>query len=132
MSRRFVEDQHGNRQYLDDEMRVVDPKTGGEKGQKTAQFSLIPSLWLWELAVHYGIGARKYESRNWERGYDWGLSLDACQRHLHQWLNGERYDAETGSHHLIAAAWHLIALWYFDTMGKGTDSITALPGTPKD
>lgn len=132
MSRRFVEDQHGNRQYLDDEMRVVDPKTGGEKGQKTAQFSLIPAQWLWALAEHYGIGASKYSAKNWEKGYDWSLSLDASQRHLHQWLMGERYDVETGSHHLIAAAWHLIALWYFDTMGKGTDSITALPGTPRD
>src|SRR6187431_514990 len=97
------------------EVRVKDPISGGEKGMKEARFSLIPSKWLWELATHYGKGARKYEDRNWEKGYKWSLSFDASQRHLNQFLLGERYDAETGSHHLIAAAWHLIALWFFDT-----------------
>lgn len=105
------------------EIRVKDPDTGGEKGQKLARFSLIPSDWLWALAEHYGKGAQKYAERNWERGYKWSLSKDAAMRHFAQWEMGERDDPETGSHHLIAAAWHLIALWWFDTHNKGSDDI---------
>lgn len=105
------------------EIRVTDPLTGGQKGSKLARFSLIPADWLWALAEHYGIGAQKYEDNNWRKSYKWSLSLDAHSRHLSQWLQGEKTDAETGSHHLIAAAWHLIALWWFEQHGKGTDDL---------
>ena len=124
------------------EVKVVDPKTGGVKGSKLARFSLIPSEFLWALAEHYGIGAKKYAKRNWERGYDWGLTLDAMQRHINKFVLGERWDnhlpecpegcaEHTGSHHLIAAAWHCVALFIFDTRKLGTDDITTLGDTPK-
>lgn len=102
---------------------VTDEKTGGKKGAKLARFSLIPSEFLWALAEHYGRGARKYEDRNWEKGYKWSLSLDAHSRHLHLWLGGEDNDGETGTNHLIAAAWHLIALFIFQLRGLGTDDL---------
>jgi hypothetical protein len=105
------------------EVRVTDPITGGEKGQKPQRFSLIPIQFLWALATHYGIGGQKYADRNWERGYAWSLSLDAHGRHLAAFLNGERDDIETGSHHLIAAIWHLIALYIFDVRNLGTDDV---------
>jgi hypothetical protein len=65
----------------------------------------------------------KSGDRNWEQGYKWSLSVDASQRHLHQWLQGEDNDEETGSSHLIAAAWHLCALWFFHKFGKGTNDV---------
>lgn len=105
------------------EVRVKDPKTGGEKGMKLARFSLIPREFWWALAEHYGKGALKYEERNWEKGYDWGLTQDAFERHFNQWLMGEEIDEETGSHHLIAAIWHLIALYTFTQRKIGTNSI---------
>lgn len=105
------------------ETLTVDPLTGGKKGSKLARFSLIPRDWLWALAEHYGKGALKYDDRNWEKGYRWSLSLDAHDRHLSQWLMGEDDDPETGSSHLIAAAWHLITLWWFHRHGRGTDDI---------
>jgi hypothetical protein len=113
------------------EVRIVDEKTGGEKGSKEARFSLIPTEFLWELACHYGRGAKKYADRNWERGYKWSLSKDAHSRHLAQWELGERYDGETGTHHLIAAAWHLVALYIFDLRRLGTDDLTAFKDTPQ-
>lgn len=103
---------------------VTDPVTGGQKGTKLARFSLVPSDWLWSLAEHYGLGAKKYADRNWEKGYKWSLSEDAFMRHYHQWKLGENLDRETGSHHLIAAAWHLVALWWFQNHDKGTDDLT--------
>jgi hypothetical protein len=112
------------------EVIVTDPETGGKKGQKLQRFSLIPRDFLWALASHYGVGAKKYEDRNWERGYKWSLSQDAAERHLNQWLEAVRtqqpqmkYDEETGTHHLIAAIWHLIALFVFDKRDLGTNDI---------
>lgn len=105
------------------EQRIVDPLTGGEKGSKLARFDLIPNEFELALAEHYGRGARKYADRNWERGYKWGLSVAALRRHLSAWMAGERLDSETGSHHLIAVAWHAVALFVFETRGIGTDDI---------
>lgn len=95
------------------EVRMVDPDTGAAKGSKLARFDLIPAKPLWELAEHYGKGCAKYSSRNWERGYDWSLSFAACMRHLQQFWAGEDIDPETGSKHVIAAAWHALAMAEF-------------------
>lgn len=116
----------GCKQYLNTELRIVDPKTGGEKGQKTARFDMIPSDVLWELAEHYGKGELKYTSQdngaaNWQLGYNWRLSTAALQRHLHQFLMGNDYDEETESSHLIALIWHAVALRWFQLHEKGTD-----------
>lgn len=95
------------------EVRQVDKTTGAAKGSKLARFSLIPPKCLWELAEHYGKGSLKYADRNWEKGYDWHLSYDALGRHLLAFWMGEDIDPETGSHHLIAVAWHAFCLRTF-------------------
>jgi hypothetical protein len=105
------------------EVRIVDPQTGGTKGSKLARFDLIPGEFETALAEHYGRGARKYEDRNWERGYKWGLSYAALRRHLAAWVAGESLDPETGSHHLVAVAWHCIALYYFERHNLGKDDL---------
>jgi len=96
----------------------VTAHTGGEKNAKTERHSLIPTAALRALATHNGVGAAKYEDRNWERGYAWSLSFDALCRHLFAFWGGEDYDAETGSHHLTAVAWHAMALQTFSEAEK--------------
>ena len=91
---------------------VTDPDTGGKKGTALARFDLIPAHPLWELAELYGIGARKYEDRNWERGYAWSLSFAALMRHAWQFWNGEDRDPE-GQLHLASVAWHALSLMEF-------------------
>lgn len=95
------------------EVRIVNPTTGGQKGSKLGRFDLVPSRPLELLAEHYGRGAEKYESRNWERGYNWGLSFAAMMRHAWAFWRGEDIDPETGSPHLVAVAWHAFALLEF-------------------
>lgn len=87
--------------------------TGGEKGDKLARFDLIPVGPLWQLAEHYGRGARKYADNNWRQGYPWHLNYAAALRHLASFWGGEDLDPETGSPHVIAAAWHCLALAQF-------------------
>ena len=91
----------------------VDPDTGAKKGSKLARFDLVPASPLFQLAEHYGRGAKKYAARNWEGGYDWSLSYAALNRHLWAWWNGEDIDPETGSNHMTAVAWHAFALLEF-------------------
>ena len=89
--------------------------TGGEKGSKLARFDLFMPDVMWELAEHYGKGAQKYDADNYTKGYDWSLSYAALQRHLNQFWAGEDIDEETGSKHVIAAAWHALTLaWFMD------------------
>lgn len=119
----------------DKETRIVS-KTGGAKGAKQAMFSRIPSDVLWELAEHYGFGRTKYADpspgvANWQLGYDWSLSIDALQRHLHQYLLGEEFDEESGSAHLVAVIWHAIVLRWFQIHQKGEDTRSHIKCKPK-
>lgn len=96
-----------------EEVRVVNATTGAEKGSKLARFDLLPAGPLTALAEHYGRGAEKYDARNWERGYDWSLSYAAMMRHAWAFWGGEDIDEETGSPHIVAVAWHALAMAEF-------------------
>lgn len=101
---------------VSDEVRVTS-STGGQKGKKPAQFSLIPTGPLNLLAKHYGRGAQKYArvngKDNWRNGYEFSLSYDAALRHLTAFWGGEDVDPETGSLHVISAAWQCFTLAEF-------------------
>jgi hypothetical protein len=103
------------------ETRVVDPTTGGEKGSKAQRMDLLPWDTLMKVSEHYHYGASKYDQRNWERGYAWSLSFAALQRHLAAFWQGEDIDEESGSHHLAAAAFHVLAMFTYVNRGLGTD-----------
>lgn len=92
------------------ELRVVNEATGGAKGSKPERYDLMPVSPLAEVARVYGMGAAKYEPRNWERGYDWSLSYAALQRHLNAFWGGKSLDDESGFHHLAHAVFHCFAM----------------------
>jgi hypothetical protein len=106
---------------VSEEVRVVDPITGGEKGSKLARYDLIPPGPLKHVAELYGRGAEKYADRNWEKGYAWGLSFAALNRHLWAFWNGEYYDDETRIPHLASVVFHALALMEFHDKTLGTD-----------
>lgn len=107
------------------ETRVVDAKTGGEKGSKLERTDLIPKDVLLSLSAHYGRGCAKYADRNWERGYKWSLSIAALERHLFAWESGQDLITDDplfeGVSHLDAVVWHAMALRAFELRGIGTD-----------
>lgn len=104
------------------EIKVRDPITGAEKGVKLARFDLIPAQALYDLAEQYGKGAEKYTDHNYRKGYNWSQSYAALQRHLTQFWGGEDVDEETGTRHLISAAWHCLTLATFmDEYTEGDD-----------
>lgn len=111
------------------EERIVDPKTGGAKGQKIERFDLIPAEAERQLALVYGAGSKKYEDDNWRKGYRWRLSLGALRRHLNRWQQGEPNDAELTEYagepvnHLACVMWHAAALMEFQNLSLGTNDI---------
>lgn len=103
------------------EIRIVDPKTGGEKGSKLAQLGAIDPRAIMEVAKVAGFGATKYSRYNFLKGYAWSLSYDALQRHAHAFWSREDFDEESKLMHLAHCAWHCLALISFSLMKLGTD-----------
>jgi hypothetical protein len=104
-----------------EEIRMEDPETGGQKGSKPSRLDLLPPEPLDELARVYGMGALKYSDTNYLKGYPWRLSLGALLRHVEAWNEGEDYDPESELHHLAHAAWHCFSLMMFAWHDLGTD-----------
>lgn len=84
------------------------------------EYGLIPPFALEELADVLTIGAKKYARDNWKYVPDAKRRyFDALQRHIWAWKRGERFDSETGKHHLGHAAACLFFLYEHD-IGKAT------------
>ena len=92
---------------------MTNERTGGQKGVKPERHDLIPAPALRQLALVYGKGAEKYDDHNWRRGYPWGWSYGALQRHLTAFWSGEDTDPESGLPHLAHAMWHCATLLTF-------------------
>ena len=104
------------------EHTISNAETGGNKGQKLARFDLIPARSLFALAEQFGIGANKYDDRNWEKGYEWSLCFAAMMRHRWAWWEGEDIDEESGLTHLAAAMWHASVLIEFSNTHPEMDN----------
>lgn len=115
MSRYTYDDLH------DDEVRVTDASSGGQKGKKLTQVGALDPVALMEVARVAGFGANKYASFNYLKGYDWSLSYNAGQRHANLFWAGEDRDAESGMLHAAMAAWHFLALVSFYVREVGND-----------
>lgn len=100
---------------------MVDPQTGGEKGQKDVRLHAAPWEALSELGRVFAYGEQKYDDYNFRKGYRWSLSFDAMQRHAWAFWSGEDRDGESGLHHLAHAAWHCLVLTFYSLTGRGTD-----------
>lgn len=106
---------------MNQEVISTDPKTGGQKAVKQARFDLIPPKALWSLAEVYGFGCKKYDDNNWLKGYKWGLTIGAMERHISLFKQGEYLDEESGLPHLAHAMWHCCTLMTFHDEGLGED-----------
>jgi len=98
----------------------------GVKGKKDARYDLIPPEATWYEALAFGAGADKYSERNWEDGYEWGLSIAALERHLQLFKAGEDLDPETGLPHIALVRVHTAFLLSFMSRGSGIDDRTKL------
>jgi hypothetical protein len=89
---------------------------------------LLPFDALMEISEILAFGAKKYESRNWERGMDWHRPFRACTTHLWKWFmkiddgKGPGMDEETGRSHLSHAGCCILFLIAYELRKIGKDT----------
>jgi hypothetical protein len=88
-------------------------ETGGQKGVKPQRMSLLPFQALAKISEVYGFGEKKYAAHNWRLGYEWDKSLDALERHIGAFKDGEDNDPESGLSHIAHAGFHVLTLLVF-------------------
>jgi hypothetical protein len=87
------------------------------------RLDLLPAEWELELARITTEGSKKYAPRNWEKGMAWSKMIGCFRRHVLKFMLGEKYDKETGCHHLGLAAWNLLALMSYDMRKLGDNDL---------
>jgi len=84
-----------------------------KKDSEKVRLDLLPVRPLLEVGRVLTFGAKKYEPRNWEKGFSWSRPYAATLRHLFAWWAGETYDKETGLNHLAHALCEIMFLLEF-------------------
>lgn len=79
--------------------------TGASKHDKAKpDLSLLPKIFLEEVAKAFMVGEKKYGRYNYTKGHKASQLVAAAQRHITAWYQGEENDPVDGQHHLGAAA----------------------------
>lgn len=111
-----------------DQPPLPPPSVGGlryDAGKN--QLDLLPAEWIWGLGKVMTQGAVKYAARNWELGMKWSKVVGPMLRHTFKFLSGERYDKDTGCHHMLMVAWNALALFTYDLKKLGTNDVQGAP-----
>lgn len=81
-----------------DSGKRVELKTGShrERAEGKGRYDLISPIALRRLAIVMEKGAKKYATRNWEKGQPLSFYMDSALRHLNQHLEGQRDEDHLG------------------------------------
>lgn len=71
---------------------------------------LMPPEPVRQIVKVLEFGAKKYAANAWRDGIAWNRILDAAERHIAKWKEGDTYDDESGLNHLAHAACNLVFL----------------------
>jgi len=106
----------------EEESQMGRPDVAGRFSAGKVRHDLIAPWALNEVAKVYTYGCQKYDDDNWWKGLKWKKDVFGCiLRHIWKWFRGERYDDESGVHHLAHAAWNCFTLMSYERHGIGTD-----------
>ena len=86
------------------------------------RFDLLPPWPLDQIAKVYTYGTIKYDDDNWRKGMPWRKVIGPLWRHFTKWLRGEKWDDESGLHHLAHCAWQCMALMEYERCQIGRDN----------
>lgn len=86
-------------------------ETGAKRSNRAGKgrYDLIPSRPLERVALVYEAGAKVHGDWNWANGIKMSRTLDSAERHIRQYLDGDRSED-----HLAQAVWNLCAAMYFE------------------
>jgi len=91
--------------------RTFDTGAQRDRGGDKPAVHLISPFALKRLGSHYAAGARKYDSRNWEKGMPISECVASMCRHVEDFKAGE-----IDEDHLAAIAWNAIAIMHYQEM----------------
>jgi hypothetical protein len=77
----------------------VDLRKAAKFDDEKPRIDLVDPLFLEELGMVLGFGARKYAANNWRKGLDVSRIIAAAYRHLGAINRGEDIDPESGLPH---------------------------------
>lgn len=109
--------------------RVNEPALRYDGGK--SRIDLIDPEFIVNLGRHYAVGANKYAARNWEKGMSYSRCYASAQRHMLAFWSGEDVDEETGSRHVIAAAWNMAAIDHYMSRPDLADKFDDRPSRQK-
>jgi len=87
--------------------------------------SLVPNWVVWLVSRIYEDGAKKYASRNWEKGMNLSAYIDSLERHLAKLKAGRRDEP-----HASQVAWNILGYIYTAAqvkMGKRPAELNDMP-----
>jgi hypothetical protein len=86
----------------------------GDKFNKgKPRMSLLPGAALKAVAMVYNYGEQKYDTHNWAKGIPFSELIDATERHINDFKEGENLDKESNLHHLAHAVFGLMCILWF-------------------
>jgi hypothetical protein len=105
-----------------------DFKTGSvrDTNEGKPRFDLITPVALFELAMHYSHGAKKYGDRNWEKGQPLHRYIESLERHLFKEKMGF-----VDENHAAAIIWNAMAYLHTKRMIEAGDLPKDLDDMPK-
>lgn len=80
---------------------------------------LIPTEFIEEVAKVFTFGAKKYSPNNW-KGFNESQQkeiIGSLLRHILEYQKGNKFDDESGLHHLAHAACNISFILYFENQG---------------
>ena len=96
-------------------MKGTQAPTGIKYDQDKPRWGLLPFEPLAEVVAVLTVGAKKYAPDNWKFVPDADARyMDAAFRHIVSYMQGHKYDGETGSNHLAHAVCCLLFKLWFD------------------
>ncbi len=91
-------------------------------GKPKVRYDLMAAYAMEQIAKVYTYGTIKYDDDNWWKGLSWKKNVLGCVfRHTWAWIRGEKFDPESGLHHLAHAAWNCMALMEYEKHKIGRD-----------
>lgn len=100
------------RLYIDKEPKFIKADNGKLK------WSLLPFRELEDVVKVLDMGAKKYCADNWKNCDDTSRYTDALLRHLNSYMQGDKYDKESGLNHMAHIICNALFLAYFDKEEK--------------
>jgi hypothetical protein len=88
-------------------------QTGAQRDiqEGKGRYDLLPATAIFAVARVFEEGAKKYESRNFEKGIPLSRYIDSALRHLFKHLEGHRDEP-----HMAQAGWNILAYIHTATM----------------